>query len=575
MVMSKMNWSLFLLLLVEVQLLLTQGEISLDVDSVEVDFRMILNPCFTNKQHIRHLFTSKKHLDHDEQHQQKYSLRRRLEDSQVNSTLNHDMKPEPTMEPTITPSLSPTAPPSASPTIDEATRLALERLERLKTIQNQNDLALDSAWFDQMKVFPDFHTYLEHHVNISHSRGLSTQVSPADLWLPVHSRHSSKSEPHVYFNRKTHHTSLMWCDEHDHVQDDRVKNHERDNFEPSGGDNDKKFESHDAKLWKAMHNRRLMIVGDSILRYQYLDLIYFLTHQTWNHDEQLANERLVPNGWPGFYSLTNNMSSQGMELCECYRLDCCNDWTVNENRKYHNPIMNTTVWYFQWFGDVSYPHGHFSIEDDIQPLDCMPNNCHQTATNHSWSSSTSLTAGEFIFRFVETHHPDHVILNSGLHRDMSGKNEFSNREGKYWKIHKPEFSSSSSIYDETSDHSHHPSFPRTKFIFRSTTSVWHGREVCDKRENDLMALQLAVNGLWEYWDVATVLYHMYVVYRKVELAYYFYSHGFPSTGTSISSLGGEDLSKKAMRGFNWDTMHYHPWVYHELNKLLIRKYYLA
>ncbi len=281
-------------------------------------------------------------------------------------------------------------------------------------------MALDPLWLDQVSTFPNFHSYLDHHMNVNQS--MSARASPADLWIPLHNLHAPQSEPHVYFNRKTHQTGLTWCDGNEKVKS------------AVGRENIQHSESKDERLWKAMHNRRLMNVGESVLRYQYLDLIYILTHQTWNHDEQLGNERLILGEWPSFISVTSKISGQGMELCECYRLDCCKDWTVNENRKYHNPIMNTTVWYFQWFGDVSYPHGHFSIEDDIQPLDCMPNNCHQNATNNHWSS-TSLTAGEFILRFVKAHHPDHVILNSGLHRDMNGKNEFSFREGIYWRTH--------------------------------------------------------------------------------------------------------------------------------------------
>ncbi len=47
-----------------------------------------------------------------------------------------------------------------------------------------------------------------------------------------------------------------------------------------------------------------------------------------------------------------------------------------------------------------------------------------------------------------------------------------------------------------------------------------GRTMRDQGEYDLMALELAAHGLWEYWDVSTVIYHLYLVYRKVELPYF-------------------------------------------------------
>ncbi len=33
------------------------------------------------------------------------------------------------------------------------------------------------------------------------------------------------------------------------------------------------------------------------------------------------------------------------------------------------------LWYLGWFGRSHVPHGRFSIDDDIQPLDCMPGSC--------------------------------------------------------------------------------------------------------------------------------------------------------------------------------------------------------
>ncbi len=296
-------------------------------------------------------------------------------------------------------------------------------------------------------------------------------------------------------------------------------------------------------LWEIMRNRRLMFIGDSLTQYQYITLTAFLTKEEWPTDERLVNEHYYTSGgWTEFYQ-NSTAFHQGMELCECYHGNSLQD--IMENRKYYNSKLNTTIWYFRWCGDNSLPHGHFSVEHDIQPLDCMPANCKQSATDHSWIVKS---AAEFILQFAIAQQPDHVIMNTGAHVALNGKNEMSVREGKYWRSH----------------YQNRLQAP-TKFIFKSTTLHYSDKELTDNREKDFLAYQFAASGLWEYWYIAAVIYELYIVYRKLELPYYYYREE------------EKDVEKEKhfkQRGFTWDPGHYYPWVYNELNKFLIRKYYM-
>jgi hypothetical protein len=352
------------------------------------------------------------------------------------------------------------------------------------------------------------------------------------IYYPLEKFKSGASTPpHAYFDLKTCQTRLTWCDTSTNI----TATHEE------------QLQSETHKLWDSMKNRRLMFIGDSITRYQYIALTHFLTTQTWSSEESLVNVRFYEADWTEFYQATTKLN-QGMELCECFRPPGPSAASITENRKYVNSKLNTTVWYFKWFGDKSLPHGHFSILEDIQPLDCMPSDCRFDATNHSWIAKS---ASEFILQFAKAHKPDHVIMNTGLHAPLDGKNEMSLLEGMFWRSHYQQFHK----------------LP-TKFIFKSTTPLFHAIELIDNRGLDLLAYQYAANGLWEYWDISSVIYDLYIVYRKLELPYYYYRDD-----------DNHDQSKKRttttyrQRGFTWDTLHYHPWIYHELNKLLIRKYY--
>ncbi len=72
---------------------------------------------------------------------------------------------------------------------------------------------------------------------------------------------------------------MTWC-EHDKQLLDHIPIKGGTNGTASGND----------FLWNSMRNRRLMFVGDSVTRYQYLDLIYFLTNKKFNHELKLINE---------------------------------------------------------------------------------------------------------------------------------------------------------------------------------------------------------------------------------------------------------------------------------------------
>ena len=95
-------------------------------------------------------------------------------------------------------------------------------------------------------------------------------------------------------------------------------------------------------------------MGDSLTRYQYIDLAYFLAHDgSWtNSDEEpnMVSEKTHAN-WNSFYSYTNSIL-QPYEICDCWRNDERADHTVTlENRYFLDTKNNNTVTFLQkfWF----------------------------------------------------------------------------------------------------------------------------------------------------------------------------------------------------------------------------------
>lgn len=164
-------------------------------------------------------------------------------------------------------------------------------------------------------------------------------------------------------------------------------------------------------IWESFRNRRIAFLGDSVMRYQYHVLAYFLVHRQWPQAEDKLCNHAHFKSWVKFMEYETGLM-KGFEISETYRNDkmCCGGWTVCDNRQLHIPSLNATIWYFLWFGNQSSPHGHFSISKGLKKL-CKPGHCTEHASKHPWM----LTPAEFTFKFISAHNPDFFFLNCGLH----------------------------------------------------------------------------------------------------------------------------------------------------------------
>ena len=110
---------------------------------------------------------------------------------------------------------------------------------------------------------------------------------------------------------------------------------------------------------------RLVLLGDSQMRFQYLSLAYFLRHQKFFDPNQLeghlTNEYTGFDGWGDFYSVTNGWLHP-FEHCDCFR---SNPFYVSsvENRYFFDPHNDNMVIYLQAFGHSSPMFGRWSIDE--------------------------------------------------------------------------------------------------------------------------------------------------------------------------------------------------------------------
>jgi hypothetical protein len=127
---------------------------------------------------------------------------------------------------------------------------------------------------------------------------------------------------------------------------------------------------------------RLVLIGDSITRHQYLSLAYFLRHGKWFNPSEiphLVNQNHFKKhaatkgeGWATFFRETNKFLSPH-ERCDCFRDKWPNvtlvDSYVIEDRYFYDPERNNTLTYLLGFGNtISGLHGRVSPKDAFRDI---------------------------------------------------------------------------------------------------------------------------------------------------------------------------------------------------------------
>jgi hypothetical protein len=123
-------------------------------------------------------------------------------------------------------------------------------------------------------------------------------------------------------------------------------------------------------------NVNIVIIGDSLSRYGYLSLVYFLRWGRWFEplleksnlmDENSFKSLFHQDAYGEFYFQSSRLL-QPYELCDCYKGDHFEEGPamasyVIENRYYHDPELNNTVTFLHAFGHQSTIHGRIRADE--------------------------------------------------------------------------------------------------------------------------------------------------------------------------------------------------------------------
>ena len=136
----------------------------------------------------------------------------------------------------------------------------------------------------------------------------------------------------------------------------------------------------------ALDGEHLLFIGDSVTRFQYLSLAYFLETGRWGTTPSMTWR----SGWGTWseYIRGTNAVLGGREICDCYRQEKSGAEQIRENRFYAAPGFRTRVSVVKWMGDAPIVAHNFSALNE---------RCIEAAFRESLLQESNLSA---------TSHPD-------------------------------------------------------------------------------------------------------------------------------------------------------------------------
>ena len=264
-------------------------------------------------------------------------------------------------------------------------------------------------------------------------------------------------------------------------------------------------------------NSHVLLIGDSLTRYQYLNMAYWLQTGKWRApypNNEFENEH---PSWDAFYQATNKRLVY--ETCDCYRptwdrTDIGQWENHRENRFYKDPLNHFDLTYIQQFGVFPlFVHKRSFLERG----GCVPGNC---SVDSEEDTMGKMKGPEVWLRLACEFRPlpTVLVLNSGLWWSYDNTHfGFTEIQSTGRKIKKCN--------------------PNIRLIWKTTTPKITEMGI-SQPDRQLVQL-LRTQGEWEVFDAAMLLHQL--------------------------TRSGFLVGKNAY----WDTVHFVPSVYRGLNQALL------
>lgn len=345
----------------------------------------------------------------------------------------------------------------------------------------------------------------------------------------------------------------------------------------------------DERLLAALRDKVIVFIGDSLTRYQYLNLAIFIERNRWpnayDDDEELPGSVCVQPKYKDFneFFFHTTKALGGNEMCDCWRTKSFN----YENRRYYNASLNVSL-VFIFLGRTmpqlrqefnQYPFKRiceFTSKNTPTPAHTRGSHHSKRQQQTNRSNSTFLNTGDLkkcsgtvlqkahpdaalpshgavLYNVTKMFQPDIAIINWGHHSDF----HIIYRDGKW--VYGTMTKAITALNEETNN--------RTRFIWKATTPACHHSKankimgqcnITSKKDTTppkMVGNLLVFNKYMEMYNthkLVTSLDHNIKILKK------------SSTATSETNLTFDN----AMPLF-FDDIHLHCWVNAELNRALL------
>eukprot|EP01041_Mallomonas_annulata_P011722 gene11722-24584_t len=170
-----------------------------------------------------------------------------------------------------------------------------------------------------------------------------------------------------------------------------------------------------------LRNKRLVFIGDSLTRYQYLNFVHFLYTNSWFSAYPPNEIEREWGSWDQFFKGTS-VRMGCYETCDCYRSVSS---ISHETRHYHDPVNNISIHLFLWLPTRNSISGYVKIPlSDEQYNRCISGEKIEQNDKFLYSYNDIISFLNDIIRPLST---DAIIINQGLwmHPQLREENNFN------------------------------------------------------------------------------------------------------------------------------------------------------
>lgn len=177
------------------------------------------------------------------------------------------------------------------------------------------------------------------------------------------------------------------------------------------------------RLLSCLQNRTMLFIGDSLTRYQYLSLVYFIATGRWVSGKPMNENERQWSGWSDFLMGTS-IRLGCVEYCDCYSNHADPELGHRENRFYTNCDLNIKIGFVFWG-----PGNPLNIGFDLANTTIFSETCRWCSHPKMWLEKKQVSryvhksyAGDVI-AFVREQlahlNADMVVFNQGIWKNTS------------------------------------------------------------------------------------------------------------------------------------------------------------